>query len=120
MAKLIIDEKEAFTDLKRIMRSWNLNDNSEKLMDEFFEKLIQFKWNRKKIYNFTFVYIKDNLSDLDYNDIPSVAFDYLSDIETSIIGYCSYGSILKIPDEPQNPDELIAYVRGEKWKDCVE
>lgn len=116
MAKFIINEKEAFSDLKRIMRSWNPNDNSEELMDEFFENLIQSKWNRKRIYNFAFEYIKDNLSDSDYNDIPEVAFDYLSDIETSIIGYCSYDSFLKIPDEPQNPNELIAYVRGEKWK----
>ncbi|WP_160430454.1 hypothetical protein [Gilliamella sp. Pas-s25] len=111
-----IDEKKAFADLKKIMRLWDINDNSQRLMDLFFEQLVRSKWDRHRIYNFAFVYIKDNLSDTDYDDIPEAAFDYLADIESSIIGYCSYDSFLKIPDEPHNKNELIAYVRGQKWK----
>lgn len=118
MNKLIIDEKEAFSTFKKIIYSWDINNvlDSQKLMDSFFERLICSKWNRERIYNFTFLYIKNNLSDLDYKEISEAAFDYLGDIELSIIGHCSYDSFMKFPDEPQNKDELIAYVRGEKWK----
>lgn len=116
MSKFIINEKKAFADLTRIMRSWNLSDNPEKLIDELLEQMIQSSWNRKRIYDFIFIYTKNNLTDSDYSAIPEVAFDYLNGVETSIIGYCSYDSFLKFPDEPQDPNELIAYVREEKWK----
>ncbi|EBK9380176.1 hypothetical protein GZ449_000985 [Salmonella enterica] len=118
MNKFIVDEKEAFYNFKKIMYSWDIDNvlASQKLMDSFFERLIYSGWNRERIYNFTFLYIKNNLSDLDYNEIYEAAFDYLGDIESSIIGHCSYDSFLMFPDEPQNKDELIAYVRGEKWK----
>lgn len=118
MNKLIVDEKEAFYNLKKIMYSWGVDNvlASQKRMNYFFEGLIQSRWNRERIYNFTFLYIKNNLSDSDYNEISEAAFDYLGDIESSIIGHCSYDSFLMFPEEPQNKDELIAYVRGEKWK----
>jgi hypothetical protein len=118
MTKLIVNEKEAFADLKRIMQSWDVNENntSQKLIDLFLRQLIQSKWDREKIYKFAFLYIKNNLSDSDYDNIPEAAFDYLDDIKSSIIGHCSYDSILKFPNEPKNKNELISYVRGEKWK----
>lgn len=116
MTKFAINEKEALLDLKGIMQSWKPNGNSEELMDELFNKLIQANWDRTRIYDFVFIYLKDHLSDSDYQNIPEAAFDYLSDIESSIIGHCSYDSILKISGEPKDEDELIAYVRGKKWK----
>lgn len=118
MNKLINDEKEALFILKKIMFSWGVDNviDSQIMMDSFFERLIRSKWNRERIYNFTFLYIKKNLSDLDYDEISEAAFDYLGDIESSIIGHCDYDSFLIFPDEPKNKDELVAYVRGEKWK----
>jgi hypothetical protein len=118
MKDIIIDEKEAFSNLKKIMYSWSMDNTlgSQKLMDSFFERLVYSRWNRERVYNFTFLYLKNNLSDLVYNEISESAFDYLGDIESSIIGHCSYDSFMIFPDEPKNKDELIAYVRGEKWK----
>ena len=53
---------------------------------------------------------------MDYEIIPEKVFDYLSDIELSIIGYCCSASFLKILGEPLDENKLIAYVREEKWK----
>ena len=116
--KVIVNEKEAFEKLKKILVSWNDADSEKSMnsMDYFIEQLIYSKWNRNRIYNFIFIYVRNNLSDLDYDFIPEKALDYLSDIETSIIGYCCPACFLKIPNEPLDENELIAYVRGNKWK----
>lgn len=53
---------------------------------------------------------------MDYEIIPEKVFDYLSDIELSIIGYCCSASFLKILGEPLDENKLITYVREEKWK----
>jgi len=40
----------------------------------------------------------------------------LNDIKSSIIGYCCVDYVLKIPCKPLDENELIAYIRGEKWE----
>ncbi|OCG10556.1 hypothetical protein [Gilliamella apicola] len=116
--KVIINENEAFEKLKKILISWNDADSekSKNSMDYFIEQLIYSKWDRNRIYNFIFIYVRNNLSNLDYDMIPEKAIDYLSDIETSIIGYCCPSCFLKIPGEPLDENDLIAYIRGNKWK----
>ena len=116
--KVIVNENEAFEKLKKILISWNDADSEKSMnsMDYFIEQLIYSKWDRNRIYNFIFIYVRNNLSDLDYDFIPEKALDYLSDIETSIIGYCCSSCFLKIPSEPLDENELIAYVRENKWK----
>ncbi|ASY75414.1 hypothetical protein [Pectobacterium polaris] len=115
MKKKITNEKDAFSYLRDIMYLKDIK-KLQNLMDLFFEQLINSKWNRERIYKFIFVYVRSNLSEKDYDEISEYAFDYLGDIESSVIGHCSYDSILKFPDEPENKDELIAYVRGDKWR----
>ena len=118
MGKPICNEHQAFEYLKNILFLWRNNElsDSQERIDLFFKNLISSGWNRKRVYTFTFDFIKNNLTDSDYANISNDAFDYLSDIETSIIGHCSYNSILKFPDEPEGEAELIAYVRGNIWK----
>lgn len=44
-------------------------------------------------------------------------FDYLGELQTTIIGYCSPDCIVKFKNEPTtNMDDLLSYVRGGKWK----
>ncbi|MDV5354155.1 hypothetical protein QM201_04325 [Enterobacter asburiae] len=114
----IIDESEAFAELKKRLRSWNDKspDKAREEVDDLFTVLVNSKWDRNRIYKFVFIYTKEKLSDSDYDGIPKEAFDYLGDIESSIIGHCCWESFLKIPDEPQNQDDSVAYVRGGKWK----
>lgn len=116
--KVIINENEAFEKLKKNLISWNDADSekSKNSMDYFIEQLIYSKWDRNRIYNFIFIYVRNNLSNLDSDMIPEKAIDYLSDIETSIIGYCCPSCFLKIPCEPLDENDLIAYVRENKWK----
>lgn len=118
MGKIVFNENEAFEKLKVILYLWDSHNVlfSQRKIDKFFETLIYLGWNRRRVYFFTFNFIKQHLNEVDYQNIPVDAFDYLSDIESSIIGYCSYESILKFPNEPENETELIAYVRGKVWE----
>ncbi|MHA8111764.1 hypothetical protein ACX122_01255 [Kosakonia cowanii] len=118
MNELCFDEEKAFAELRAKLRSWDINsvDKSQGEIDDLFNKLVNLHWDRNRIYNFTFFYLKENLSDSDYHEIPEAAFDYLGGIESSIIGHCSWESFLKIPGEPQEIEDSIAYVRGGLWK----
>lgn len=93
---------------------------AQALMDAFIENLILSGWNRKKTYEFIFYYARKNLSSSDHKKIPEIAFDYLGNIESSIIGHCSHDSFLIFPGEPTDTEELIAHIRGEKWKIDIE
>ncbi|WP_326899398.1 hypothetical protein P8F81_14530 [Kosakonia cowanii] len=114
----IIDESEAFEELNKRLRSWCAKspDKARKEVGDLFIALVNSKRDRNRIYKFVFIYTKEKLSDSDYDGISKEVFDYLRDVKSSIIGHCCWESFLKLPDEPQNPDDLVAYVRGGKWK----
>jgi len=97
-----------------ILRDWGSEsfEISEKKIDDFLIHLKNNGWKRVDVYNLlqkTCFPIAKNL--------PEGGLDYISDVETSLIGHVAPGYIMRFPNENfESDEELVAYVRSNAWK----
>ena len=45
-----------------------------------------------------------------------INIDWLGEVETGLTGWCAADCIIRFQGEPEDLDELEAYVRGNEWK----
>lgn len=82
----------------------------DKTINEFLHDLnCNYGYDRAKIYHL----VRDVMN---CENIPDEISDVLADILTAITGDCSPACIIRFNNEPQDIDELTAYVRSNKWK----
>ena len=104
----------AFDALLLIWKNWNRHPEkmSQEKMDDFLSHLIDNGWERKHIYHL----LQKTSLPADYH-LPPEAIDYICNVESGVIGFCSPSCITRFPNEPFNNDEeMTACVRSNAWK----
>ena len=80
---------------------------------EFYKNLMENKIKRIDYYiiiTSVIKYFEENYSDID------IVFEILHEIYSALIGHCSSNLIPQFNGEPENQNELVKFVRSEKWK----
>jgi hypothetical protein len=104
----------AFSNLICVMERWGNQSqaSSEREVDEMLASLRQRGWRRRDVYD---LLQKTCDHRLDY--LPSKSIDYVSDVETAVIGHVAAGSVMRFADDPvESADQLLVFVRSGDWK----
>jgi hypothetical protein len=78
--------------------------------DRVFTNLISRGWTRRDVDYLTRDVLGREAA------LDEAGADDLYEFYTGLIGHCSPTSILRFPGEPEDQEELTAWVRGNKWR----
>lgn len=79
--------------------------------EQLFANLGRAGWNRKHIYDVC-MYVQH------HKELTELQHDSIGEFLTGLTGFCSAdGHFSKLPDEPEEKEAFISYIRSDWWKD---
>jgi hypothetical protein len=109
--ELTMDSRSDYTNARQSMiDSWS-GTSTPDTFRRFIADLIARGWTRRDMYDLT-----NDLLDHEAERSGENAMEELLEFETSLTGWCAASSILRFPCETEDEAALVAWVRGNEWR----